>query len=89
MREILQALGVASAAEHVTPICTKCLGMYPVTVKATDVILAVLADLPFLVGHLVAITTHFRGDGQGHFSVFFRVPLAHDAVAGFTGDTGV
>ena len=63
--------------------------MDPVTVKATDVILAVLADLPFLVGHLVAITTHFRGDGQGHFGILLGMPLAHDAMAGLTGDTGV
>jgi hypothetical protein len=58
-------------------------------VKATDVILAMLAYLPFLVGSLVAVPTYFRGDGQGHYSVFFRMSLAHNAMAGFTGDTGM
>ena len=63
--------------------------MDPMTVKATDVILVMLAYLPFLVGFLVAIPAHFRCDRQGHFSVFLIMSLAHNAVAGLTGDTGV
>ena len=63
--------------------------MDPMTVKATDVILAMPAHLPFLIASLVAIPANFRGDWQGHFSNFFRMPFAHSAMAGLTGDTWV
>ena len=63
--------------------------MGPMTVKATDVILAMLAYLPFLEGSLVAVPTYFRRDGQGHFSIIFRMSLTHNSMAGLTGDTGV
>ena len=63
--------------------------MNPMAVKATDVILTMLAKLPFLVGSLVAIPSYFRRDGQGHYSVFFRMSFAYNAMAGLTGDARV
>ena len=63
--------------------------MDAMTVKASDVILTVLAYLPFLEGSFVAVPAYFRCDGQGHFSIFFIMSLAHNTVAGLTGDTGV
>lgn len=56
------------------------------TVKTAHVILAVLTQLPFLEGPLVAVLANFRGNGQGHFGTLFGVSLAHDAMTGFTGD---
>ena len=63
--------------------------MDPVTVKAANVILTMLAKLPFLVGFLVAVAAYVRRERQGHFSVFFGMALTHFAMAGLTGDTGV
>ena len=63
--------------------------MGPMTVKATDVILVMLAYLPFLVGFLVAVPTYFRRDGQGHFGVFFSMAPTHFTMAGLTGNTGM
>jgi hypothetical protein len=59
------------------------------TVKTTDIILAMLTYLPFLKGSFVAIPANFRCDGQGHYSAFFRMSFTHDTMAGLTSDTGV
>ena len=63
--------------------------MNAVAVKTANVILAVLTQLPLLEGSFVAVLANFRGNGQGHWSVFLGVPLAHDAMTGFTGDARV
>ena len=87
--EILETLGVAGTTKQVTAFGAQGLSMDPVTVEATDPVLSMLAQLPFLVGLPVAVPAHLRGDGQGHFSVLLGMSLAHDAVTGLAGHTRV
>ena len=64
-------------------------GVSDLFIKATDAILAMLAQLPFLVGFRVTVPADVRCDRQGHFSVLLVMPFAHLAMAGLAGDTRV
>ena len=59
------------------------------TVEATDFILPVFANLPFLEGFPVAPLAHLRCDRKGHLGVLFGMASAHDAMTGLTGYAGM
>ena len=55
-------------------------------IEATDILLAMPGNLPFLECSFVTVLADLGGDGQRHFGTFLGMPLAHDAMAGLTGD---